>query len=162
MKLYEIRQDLEFILDNLEVNEETGEISPESTRVLDQVEKSMEEKALNVAKFIKNIKSEADAVREEEKRLASRRRALDNKVEYWKNYLAHNIKGEKYKDSQVVIGWRKSTSVGGESLNMPESLPREFQRITIEPMKRELTKALKNGQVIPGVQLIENTSLTIK
>ena len=158
MKLYEIRSELEFVLDSVQVDEETGEILGASD-TLDKIEKNLEEKALNTAKYIKNQLAEAKAIREEEIELADRRKVIENKAEYWKKYLAYNLKGEKYQDSQVAISWRKSESI---VIDPNAVIPSQFSKVKVEPDKAKMKKVIKSGENINGVELITKSNIQIK
>jgi len=158
MKLYEIRSELEFVLDSVQVDEETGEILGASD-TLDKIEKNLEEKALNTAKYIKNQLAEAKAIREEEIELADRRKVIENKAEYWKKYLAYNLKGEKYQDSQVAISWLKSQSI---VIDPNVVISTVYSKVKIEPDKVKMKKAIKSGEKINGVELITKSNIQIK
>ncbi|MBP0986458.1 MAG: siphovirus Gp157 family protein, partial [Oscillospiraceae bacterium] len=88
--LYEIDQD---ILDCVDV--ETGEIL--DTEKLDALQMERETKLEGVALWVKDLKAEAAAVKEEADKLTARKKALDNKIEGLKTWLLYALKGDKLK-----------------------------------------------------------------
>jgi len=154
MKLYEINEQIEKVLEN--VNTETGELD---MKALDALEMKRDEKVLNIAKYIKSLKVEADAVKSVEKGLTDRRKALENKAERIKDYLSMNIKGETYKDAEIKISWRKSVQV---SITDPETIPESFRKITVSLDKISVKEALKEGLTVQGAELVEKQNIQIK
>ena len=86
--LYEINQD---ILDCCDM--ETGEIL--DTEKLDALQIEREAKLEGVALWVKDLKAEAAAVKEEADKLNARKKALDNKIDWLKNWLLMALDGEK-------------------------------------------------------------------
>jgi len=157
MKLYEINR--EYITALLDcVDTETGEITNQDA--LESLEMTLVDKALNTAKVIKNFQSDVDALKAEEKKLADRRRVLENRVEWLKNYLSINIpKGINFADAQAEIRWRKSESV---EVADPNFLPIEYRRVKVEADKTAIKKALKAGESVEGATLLLSNKVVIK
>ena len=156
--LYEINEALEQAFENC-IDPETGEIVGD-TEVLDALEMERDQKIENIACFIKNLKAEAEAIRAEEKALADRRKAAENKAERLKEYLANNLNGEKFKSPRVAVSWRRS-----ESVVVPDvfQLPDEYVRYKDpEPNRTLIKEAIKKGFTVEGAELVENTNLIIK
>ena len=57
---------------------------------------AIEEKALNISKWMANLNSEADAYENEIKRLTDHKRAVDNKVKWLKQYLQTYVRRYLY------------------------------------------------------------------
>ena len=51
----------------------------------------LEDKAINVAKFFRNMEATADAIKIAEADMAKRRKALENRVKWLKNYIKENM-----------------------------------------------------------------------
>lgn len=84
-KLYEITeryQNLELLLDNADEN-----VKQVLLDGLSEIKEEFNEKALNLVKYIKNIESDIDGFKAEEKRLENRRKSLENQKESIKEYL---------------------------------------------------------------------------
>ena len=151
--LYEIEQ---AIMDCVDL--ETGEII--DIEKLDQLQMDREVKIENTALCIKNLLSDADQIREEEKKLADRRRVCENKAKSLKEYLSGFLGGEKFKTPRVAISYRKSKSVDVQDIT---ALPKEYLKYS-EPTanKTEIKKAIEAGTAVPGCVLVENSNIQIK
>lgn len=160
--LYEIDQD---ILDCVDV--ETGEIL--DTEKLDALQMERETKLEGVALWVKDLKAEAAAVKEEADKLTARKKALDNKIEGLKNWLLYALGGDKLKTPRCNVYQTHSQRVKVEdqgklmdyiySLNAPGTYLRYPEP---ELKKDEIKKALKDGEFFPGAALEETESVVIK
>ena len=110
--LYEINQS---ILNCVEVepgttvNMETGEVIDLEKLSLLKMERS--EKIRNIALWIKNLKADAKALKEEKEAFYKRQKVAENKAAQLESYLANVLDGEKVKETEFSIGWRKSKAV---------------------------------------------------
>lgn len=154
MTLFELNDALRNF--NLEIDEETGEIL--NAAELDALEMQRDEKIENIALWIKNLKAEAEAVKKQKDVFYQREKALTNKAERLKEWLASNLNGEKWKSDRVVLSWRRSESVAVDDDFSDDRF------ITYEPKisKTAIKEALKNGEEVTGARLVENNSLQIK
>jgi len=160
--LYEIEQEIMDCLDD-----ETGEILDLGR--LDALQIEREAKLEGVALWIKDLKYEAAAVKEEADKLTARKKALDSKIDSIKTWLLGAMNGEKLKtprcnvyqthnqklavaDEAGLISFLRSTKDGEKYLRFPEP----------ELNKTEIKEALKGGAFIPGAVLEETESLVIK
>lgn len=151
--LYEIDQ---AILDCVDM--ETGEII--DIEKLDQLQMDRERKVENTALYIKNLLSDAAAIKEEKDKLAERQRVCEGKARRLKEYLSKYLAGEKFKTPKVAISYRRS-----ESVNVSDiwKIPEEYLKYKDpEPNKTAIKAVLKSGGEIPGVQLIETQNIQIK
>lgn len=117
-----------------------------------------------IALSIKNLDADAKAIREEEKALAERRKALEKKAENRRVFLEGILAGEKFKTSKVAISYRKSTAVKlDEGFTEWATENKQYLRYK-EPEvdKAALTVALKNGIEIPYASLEEHMNMSIK
>lgn len=160
--LYEINQD---ILDC--VDAETGEIL--DTERLDGLQIEREAKLEGVALWVKDLKAEAAAVKEEADKLTARKKALDNKIESLKNWLLFALDGEKLKTPRCSVYQTHSQRVSVED----EAKLIDFLKLEDEPemylrfrepelKKDEIKKALKEGGFFPGAVLEETESVVIR
>lgn len=139
------------------VDAETGEVIDIDKMNALQMERG--EKIENVALWIKELDAEAKAIREEEKRLAERRRVNENKIASLKGYLSMALSGQKFSTPRVKISWRKSEAV---DIPDPEKIPASWYRAKYEIARDDIKAALKAGETVPGASLIENTNIQIK
>ena len=160
--LYEIKQE---ILDC--IDDETGEII--DTGKLDALQMERDAKLEGVALWVKDLKAEAAAVKEEADKLIARKKALDNKIESIKTWLLYALDGGKLKtprcnvykthsqrlkvvNETALVSFIQTLNDPGQFLRFPEP----------ELKKDEIKKALKNDVVIPGAELEATESVVIK
>ncbi len=148
------------------IDPETGEVIDEQAWAeLEALQMAREDKLENVALWVKDLNAEAAAIKNEEAALKARRQSAEKKAESLKGYLAYALGGaERFKTSKVAISWRKSETVELLEGVDPVTLPLEYQRVkvSVEPDKSKLKDALKAGEEIPGVELVEKQNLQIK
>ena len=160
--IYEIDQD---ILDCVDM--ETGEIL--DVEKLDALQMERERKLEGVALWVKDLKAEAAAVKEEADKLTARKKALDNKMESLKAWLMYALRGEKLKTPRCNV-----YQTHNQKLNVPDEAglisflqtlndPDRFLRFREPELRKdEIKKALKDGTIIPGAELEETESVVIK
>ena len=153
MKLYDINQK---ILDCIDM--ETGEIiAPEKLEAL-QMDKH--EKLRNIAFVALNAAADAKAYEEQEKKFAARKKAAKATVAWAKETLARELAGQKMKEAEFSISYRKSEAV---EVADEAAVPDEFRIPQPDKIDRAALKAaLKNGAVIAGAQIVERQNIQIK
>ena len=159
MTIYEIDNEIMNCIDM-----ETGEVI--DTDKLNELQMERDAKIENVALWIKELKAEAEAIKNEKQALAERQRVAENKAESLKNWLAYALNGEKFKTAKCSISYRNSESVEVTEEGL-EALMREHEDLltykTPEPNKKAIKDAIKNdGLTVAGVQLLQKTSTIIK
>ena len=162
MKLYEIVEELESLL-MLEsgnfVNEATGEIL--TKEAVDELAMAKEEKIENCLLFAKNMSAEAEMIDAEIKKLTARKKACENKADWCKEYVKHVLNGEKFKTARVAVSYTKRQKI--EFTGAIIDVPNEFLRFKeAELNKVAVMAALKEGRAVPGCQLVDSVSMTIK
>lgn len=163
--LYEIDYNLYQLLENeMVVDEETGEIIFEESDI-DNLLLSRDQKLENTACYIKNLMSDIDQIKSEEKSLKERRQTKEKKVERLKSYLANSMLlfgDKKFETPRVALSFRKSKQV---EIEPNAHLPQEYVKVKVEesPDKTKLKDAiLKQGIVIDGVKVVEKENLQLK
>lgn len=151
------------------VDQETGEIL--DTKKLDALQMEREAKLEGVALWIKDMKAESAAVKEEADKLNARKKALDNKIEGLKTWLLMALDGEKLKTPRCNVYQTHSQRVAivGDEKDLIAWLerntedPREFIRYKEPELRKdEIKKALKDGKEIEYAVLEETESVVIK
>ena len=158
MKLYEIDN---AILECIDL--ETGEII--DTEQLDKLQMERDTKLENVACWIKDLKAEAEALKNEKQALAERQRVAENKAESLKKWLAYALQGEKFKTPKCAISFRKTEAVEVTDEGLENLMKEHDELLTYkapEPNKTAIKQALKDGLSVEGVQLVQNISTIIK
>lgn len=133
---------------------------------MDSLQAPIEEKVENIVKHMKSLEALAEAKKAEAKRLNESAASDLKKAEYFKHYMADNLKKANVTKLQAGVfslGWRK----GSEVVKVDESkLPSwAWKKPDPVPMsKTELKKIIKDENIeIPGVQIVRNPdSLSIK
>lgn len=163
MKLYEILDEIEAcvtINDTQAVNTTTGEII--DIVALEKLKIDRDTKISNIACWIKNLRAEVEAVKQERKAFMERERVCTNKMEALKEYLAYCLQGKKYSDAKVAISYRKSEAVEVDEDYIPD-IPEEYMRYAEPEVSLTAVKeALKAGIEVPGCQLVQRTNIQIR
>lgn len=164
MTLYEIDSALEAALEKA-FDPETGELIDEAAfEQTEALQLARDAKIENVALWIKNLNSDAEALKAEKEAFAAREKAAKNKAESLKRWLAFALAGEKFKTDRVVISWRSSEAVeyNPEKID-PDHMGPEFIKLPpVELNKTAIKAALKEGRDVPGFWLEKRQNIQIK
>lgn len=160
MKLYELTQNylnLQELLDNPEVPQEV------ITEALNNVGDQIEDKAENIAKLIKTIEVDVNGFKEEEKRLAEKRKSLENRVKSLKSYLeGAMIAANKEKFKGKLFSFNIQNNPPSVNISDGKLLPEEYWKIEKSEDKSKIKEALKGGIEVPGAELVVSRSLRIR
>lgn len=158
--LYELTEEARELQDMIE------EYPPETfSDTMEGLQLMIEDKADSYAAVNQNITNEIAALKAEEERLRVRRSALErNQMRLCKaikeamNALGKNkIKTEKFTFSVSKNGGLQPIKVDGEKL------PDKYKKVIMEPDIERIREAVKNGEIIPGVEVLpRGEHLTIK
>ena len=155
MKLYEIT-DAYLSLDEAE---KTDEI----IKVLDGIKDEFDKKAENTVKVIRNFEADIQALRDEEKRLAAKRRSLEKKKEDLKEYLYSNM--ERLNLRKVNAGiFDINIQKNPQSIKILDeaTIPDKYKIASYRLDKKTLKDDIKNGVVIEGAQLVQTEGIRIR
>ena len=152
MNLYEINREILACIDY-----ETGEILDEGR--LNSLEIEREKKIENVALWIKNLESEAAALKKEKDAFTQREKSTKNKIESLKKYLENALQGQKFQTTKCAISFRTSTTLG---MSEKAEIPEEFRKYSFDLDKTKMKEALKNGANYKGFWLKKNKKIQIK
>lgn len=140
------------------VDMETGEIIDMDK--LQELQMEFDQKVEGIACWIKNLLSEAKALKEEKENLAERQKACENKAASLKEYLQSALGGQKFKTPKVSISYRKSEQVQVDDIS---KLGNEYLKFKEpEADKTKIKQDLKAGVQLAGVQLVEKQNIQIK
>lgn len=155
MNLYEIDSK---ILETFD--EDTGEILNES--LLNELQMAREQKLTNIVHFIKNLESDAEALKKAEQDFKARRESCEHKAESLRKYLEGYLAGETFEseDKTAKVSYRKSESVEVDDV---WKIPEQFRKYSLPaPDKTALKKWIKDGNEIEGAHLVTKMSMQIK
>lgn len=160
--LYQAAQGVRDLLD--QIDPETGEL-PEG---FEQARAIVASKAQAVAAFVLENNAQADMVEAHAKALMDRVKAARKRSEWLKGYLCSHmaaagvlsIKSDDGTFSAVLSPGRDESIDIYEAASLPEDYMRE--KVTVEPDKTLIKKAIKDGFTVPGARLVAKDRLTIK
>lgn len=155
MRLYEITEmyaAMEALDDNVDI-----------TAALENIDSALEEKLENVAKLIRNLEAEAKAYEEEEKRLRAQKQAAKNRVESIKRYVKESL--EEIGRDKVEAGifkWSLQNGPGRVEITDETKIPEEYFVTEIKPLKAEIKKAIEEGVITEGAEIVRDKSLRLR
>lgn len=160
MKLYEIAPALRFALDDIVVDEETGEIL--SSDALHAVEAEAAEKIEATALYLRELDAEARAAKEEADRMFDRVKSMQKRSDYLKAMLLDALHATgKVKTGRVTVSIRTTKAVEiAEGADLPEAYT--TVKTTVSPNKVAIKQALLDGVEVPGCHLEARESVSIR
>ena len=163
MKLYQLTENYQNLWDLVE--DETIDISIVET-ALKTVEGAIQEKAQNLAVFIKSLGADIEIIKAEEKRLTDRRKALENKQSGIKNYLQSQLeiaKLDKIKTPVITVAIQNNppaVQIIDEAI-----IPAQYKTIVPQTFtidKKSIADDIKKGISVPGAESTQGRSLRIR
>jgi len=134
---------------------------------LASIELDVKDKAINVAKFLRNIEATTVAIKQAESEMAKRRKALETQVQTLKDYLKNNM--EETGITKIECPYFKlSIAKNPAALDLfdTDAIPAEYKRtetIIVEHIdKAAIKKAIVAGNEIQGAKITHGTRLVIK
>ena len=155
MQLYEIAEAY-LALDALEPSDDLR-------TYLDAVEDEFIDKLENITYVIKQYEADSKMLRDEEKRLAGKRKTLENKIAYLKEYAFDNMNAIGMKKAKAgtfnlnIQKNPKSVNIIDDSLIIDDYL-----RVTKSLDKQKIKEDLSNGLEVAGAELIQTEGLRIR
>lgn len=160
MKLYEISDALRTALEHIEFDEETGEVL--SADELHAVEAAANDKIEATALYLKEEDAEIKALKEEIDRMTARLKSKTKRNDYIKSLLLDALHATgKVKTPRVTVSIHLTKAV---EITQDQAVPEAFttKKVTISPNKIAIKEALVAGTVVPGCQLVERESVSIR
>ena len=163
LKIYEISDALINALDNVRVDEETGEIV--GTEELQAVQLSAEAKIVSTGKYLAMRRVTLEGMKQAAKNIQSRIKAEERRQAWLEE---QTIKGMQALDSKLI----EAPDVALQVRQNPESvdifdeaqIPADFIKTkTVDSIDKTAIKtALKQGADVPGARLTRSVKLVIK
>jgi hypothetical protein len=161
MKLYEIVEEVFRLWDEESVIEDAQFAERE-----EQLQELLRSKSTSLIAFYKDMQHTIDAMKQEEHRLQERRKLAEKRLESFKNYVSHNME---------LIGVTKvDTALGALTIakcpqsivvNDASKIPDDYIQTDVvrKVDKKGLLSYIKDtGEIIDGVELVQNTSLRVR
>lgn len=177
--LYEIDERLQTLCNEM-FDTETGEIVEDEetfNKLFDEIQMDLATKIENTTCFIKNLNSDIEAFKTEEKILAQRRKTKENLVNRLQNRIDNYIRLSytdkdgnldfkglnkyKFETPKCKISYGKSSSV---SITDMTQLDDKFIKVetTETPKKADIKQAIQNGEDVKGAEIVTNLNMRIK
>lgn len=160
MKLYEIPTKIRAALDGIDCDPETGEIL--QADALHAVEAEASDKIEATALYLRELDAEAKAAKEEADRMIARVKSMQKRSDYLKAMLLEALHATgKVKTGRVTVSIRTTKAV---QINQEQAIPEAFttKKITISPNKVLIKETFSAGGCVPGCELIERESVSIR
>ncbi|WP_322630527.1 siphovirus Gp157 family protein [Aedoeadaptatus coxii] len=155
MKLYELTE----IYENIENLDDDVNVAS----ALATVDGELEDKLESIAKMIKNLNATAAAYEEEEKRLKAQKIAVKNRVDDIKRYVKENLEAiGKDKVEAGIFKWSLQFGPGRVEITDETKIPKEFFVTEVKPLKTEIKKAIENGVITEGAEIIREKSIRLR
>jgi hypothetical protein len=125
----------------------------------------LEDKAINVAKFLRNMEAVAEAIKAAEADMSKRRKALENRAQWLKDYLKTNMEYSGITKIECPY-FKLAIQKNPVTVNVydEEAIPQQFKvAVTNWKIDKAAVKAaISNGQAVTGAELVNGTRLVIK
>ena len=161
LSLYEITNAFPAIMESEEMTEE------DKKKVEEELTLLLQQKSQNIIGYTKNIELTINAMKEEEDRIATNRKILENKLSRFKDYVKECMENNGFTKIETGLGTLSiaKSPASVEILNEDE-IPSEFKQEVVS-IKIDKTKIKNNfketGEIPAGVNIVTtNTNLRIK
>ena len=161
LRLYELSTDYLHALDELS---ELDDLPVEAIAdTLEGLAGAWEDKALNVARYIRNLEAEATAIDEAKKRMEVRARVTAHKAARLRDYLKGELEKTGLKPKAPDVALRLQTNPPAVVLDDETRIPEDYRRTQVVStiLKAEIAAAIKAGKEIAGAHLEQSRRLVI-
>jgi len=160
--IFNIGKELQLIIN--EIIKSGGEVNEETENALTIKEGELQNKSQSYGYLIKSMEYEVNTIDSEINRLEGLKRVRNNTIKRLKTVLSDSMQQfevEELKTATLKINFRKSQTV--EILD-EDLIPKEFKtvKVTTSISKAEIKKAIKNGELVVGADLIDHKNIQIK
>ena len=162
LKLYELSAEY---LDALEGLAEIEELPPEAIAdTLEGLAGAWEDKALNVARYVRNLEAEALAIEDAKRRMDARAKATANQAARLKAYLKLELERTGLKPKAADLALRLQNNPPSVVLDDEAKIPKAYRRTeTVTTiLKADISVALKAGKKVTGAHLEQSQRLVIQ
>ena len=130
---------------------------------LDELQGELTEKADNIVRYMRNLNAEAEALKAEETALYKKRKAVENKAERLKAYLAAQMTLCGLKELKAgLFKLRFQPTTPAISIIDESALPEKFWIVWREASKQAIKEAIRNGEEVPGIEIQRGEALVIR
>ncbi|WP_170240476.1 siphovirus Gp157 family protein [Streptococcus hyovaginalis] len=157
--LYELKglyQEIYNMFLDEEIDEET------LTATLESLEGEFEDVMECQTKLLRNLYADAKSYKSEKLRFAKKQSQAENaidRVKAWMSEMMELAGRTKVKTPTANLTLRKTKSVEITDL---EKIPVTYIKTTYTPMKTDIKKAIENGEVIEGAEIVEKEGVMVR
>ena len=161
LSLYDITNAFPKIMENEEMTEE------DKKKVEEELTLLLQQKSQNIIGYTKNIELTINAMKEEEDRIATNRKALENKLSRFKDYVKECMENNGFTKIETGLGTLSiAKSPASVEITNEDEIPNEFKQevVTVKVDKTKIKNNFKEtGEIPAGVNIVTtNTNLRIK
>lgn len=134
---------------------------------LESISGDLEAKAVNVAQFVRNLEASAEQIKDAEKQMSERRKAIENRAERIRSYLLDNMLATgitKIECPFFKLAVRDNPA--SVVINEPGLIPATYMTDPAPPPpapdKKLIKKAIEDGFDVPGAHLVRGKRLEIR
>lgn len=144
------------------LEESGGELTPEIEEALILNESNFLTKTEGYLETIAKYKALAEAAAERIRQLQAYKKTAENIERRLKEHLTQGMCAMSR--DKVEVGLRKVSLRRSTAVNITDEvrIPAEYIIVETKPDKKRITDALKNGELVPGAQLISNITIQIR
>ena len=159
MNLYELTENF------LAVQTSIEEGNTDMIDTLEAIEGAIEVKANGIVAVVRNITSQIEAIKAEEKRLADMRKARENHLKRLKEYVLENMQQVGKTSIKTELGaMRIQANPPALKITKAEDIPAEYMTVVPEHYEidsERVKAALKEGKAVKGAELVQGVHLRI-
>jgi len=159
--LYQITNAFPQLMANDEISEE------DKAKIKEELTLLLQQKSQNTIGYAKNIELTIEAMKNEEKRISEQRKALENRLVNFKEYVKECMEKNGFTKIETTLGTLSiaKNPISVEIVN-EEEVPNEYKKevVTTKIDKKAIADNFKaTGEIIAGVKMnTQNTSLRVK
>jgi hypothetical protein len=161
LKLYELSDDY---LEAMEALAEIDDLPPEVIAdTLEGLAGAWEDKALNVARYVRNLEAEAEAIVDARDRMERRAKAARAQAARLKAYLKAELERTGLQPKAPDLALRLQNNPPSVMIDNEAKIPKAYRRTeTVTTLlKAEISVALKAGKKVTGAHLEQSRRLVI-
>ncbi len=171
MKLYEVNGRIAELMERLEPDPETGEVTGDVESIVSEIDGLQMERMdilRYLAKLVLNARSDLTEIKTEEKRLRERRNATSAKIDRLMGVLDRECGGVKTDCGVATVNYRQTSRVDVSDSGAAVAWLREhgydgcFRQPEPEVSKTGVKTLLQDGKIIPGVALVQEKSCSLR
>ena len=155
LSLYQITSAFPKLMENEEITEE------DKTKIEEELTLLLQSKSQNIIGYTKNVELTIEAMKTEEKRISEQRKALENRLVNFKEYVKECMEKNGFTKIETTLG---TLTIAKNPISVEIINEDEQEVVTTKVDKKAISDNFKTtGEIIPGVKInTQNTSLRIK